>query len=128
MQWRIGLIVAALAIGACEGSGGGGPTAPPEIPERAPRVVVTPSSASTQVGDTVQFVATAFDRDGNVLGSTVIWQSTNTSISEISQSGLARAKGVGRSVIQASMAGVIGSAQLIVTDAEGRVKASRTGN
>ncbi|MGH7543158.1 MAG: hypothetical protein ACREK7_04395, partial [Gemmatimonadota bacterium] len=118
MQWKIGLITAALSIGACEGSGGGGgPTDLPEISEPAAvaRIEVTPQRATTLVGGTVQFAATAFDRHGNALGRAVIWQAMNVSVTDISQGGLAHAKGVGTSAVRASVGDVIGFAQLDVT-------------
>ena len=119
MHWRIGLITAVLSIGACEGSGGsGGPTAPPDISQLAAvaRVVVTPREGATQVGSTLQFIATAFDRDGNILGRAVTWQVTNGSVADISEGGLARGKRVGTSAIRASVGDVSGSARLSVVD------------
>ncbi|MGH7572318.1 MAG: hypothetical protein ACREMK_10800 [Gemmatimonadota bacterium] len=119
MQWRIGLMTAALSISACSGSGGnGGPTAVPDIPEAAvvARIEVTPQSGVTEVGGTVHFIATAFDRDGNVLGVGVIWQSMNASVGDITQNGLALGKATGTTAIRASVGNVIGSAQLSVND------------
>ena len=117
MQWRIGLITAVLSIGACEGSGGGGgPTAPADLPEPAAvaKVEVTPREGATLVGGTVQFVATAFDRDGNVLARATTWEAMNTSVADISEAGLARGKVVGSSAIRASVGNVSGSARLDV--------------
>lgn len=117
MQWKIGLIMAALTIAACEGSSmGGGPTGPADIPEpvAVARIEVTPREGATRVGGTVLFIATAFDREGNVLARGVIWQAMDTSVADISEGGLARGKGVGSSGIRASVGNVSGSARLDV--------------
>lgn len=118
MQWRIGLIVAALAVGACEGSErGGSPIGPAELPENVAvsRVELTPRSGATTVGGTVKFTATAVDEHGNVLaGRTVTWEAVNPSVAAISRGGLVRGLANGTSQIQASVEGVTAFAQFEV--------------
>src|SRR5229473_1550346 len=55
-------------------------------------VAVAPTTASSPVGGTVQFVAVPLDSTGTVLGGrVVVWSSSNTSVATVDNSGLATA-------------------------------------
>ncbi len=118
MQWRIGLIVAALVLGACEGSeGGGSPMGSAEPPALVPvsQVELTPQSGATTIGGTIQFTVTALDEHGNVLaGRAVTWEAMNSSVAAISRGGLVRGLANGTSQIRASVEGVTAFARFEV--------------
>jgi hypothetical protein len=80
-------------------------------------VVVTPASPTLDaVGATQQFSAMAQDASGNeVTGFTASWSSSATTVATISASGLATAVDDGTTTITATMEGVEGTANLIVS-------------
>ena len=80
-------------------------------------VVVTPATPTLNaVGATQQFSATAQDASGNqVTGVTATWSSSATTVATISASGLATAMGDGTTAITATIEGVEGQADLIVS-------------
>ena len=79
------------------------------------RVVVSPSSASIKKGQTRQFSASAFDAQGHVLtGRPVAWSSSDTKVATISNAGVATGKSGGTATITATVAGIGGTATLIV--------------
>jgi uncharacterized protein YjdB len=89
-------------------------SAPAPIPVAV--VSVTPSSASLQVGATVQLSATTRDSNNNVLTGRVIgWSSGNSAIATVSSSGLVTAKGAGSVSIAAASEGQTGSATITVS-------------
>src|SRR5207244_2307372 len=74
-------------------------------------VSVSPASASVSVGQTVQFVATPKDANGNALtGRTVTWGSSNSSVATVSGGGLASGVATGSATITATSGGRSGSA------------------
>ena len=79
-------------------------------------VSLSPASASVSVGQTVQFVATPKDANGNALtGRTVTWGSSNSSVATVSGSGLASGAAAGSATITATSEGKNGSATITVT-------------
>lgn len=80
-------------------------------------VTVTPAAVTlTAVHDTVRFVATVVDQHGNpVPAPAVSWTSDAESVATVDAQGLARALAAGTTRIQATVAGVNGSATLQVS-------------
>ena len=78
-------------------------------------VTVSPSSATKNVGDVVQFAATTKDANGNVLtGRTITWSSTNTAVVTVSATGSAKAVGAGSAAVVATSEGKSGQAGVTV--------------
>ena len=79
-------------------------------------VEVAPTSATIQVGATVQLTATLKDADGNVLtGRTVAWSTSNSTLATVDASGLVTGKAAGGPVtITATSEGKSGSAGVTV--------------
>lgn len=71
-------------------------------------ITITPTSATTSVGGTQQFMAQAYYSNGSVQDGTslVTWASSNTSVATIIAGGLATGVAVGTTTITASSAGV----------------------
>ena len=81
-------------------------------------VTITPSTATTSVGETFHFTAQAYYSNGSVQDGTslVTWASSNTSVATIVAGGLATSVGAGTTSITAAAAGTPGaSATLTVT-------------
>jgi hypothetical protein len=101
----LGLIV---LIGACSGS-----TAEP-TPTVA-SVEVSPTSASPQIGQTVQLSAAVKDAAGNLMqGQSVTWSSSVASVASVSSAGLVTAAALGSATITGSAGGRTGSAAITV--------------
>ncbi|HEX8710071.1 MAG TPA: Calx-beta domain-containing protein, partial [Pyrinomonadaceae bacterium] len=80
------------------------------------RVEVTPSPATIPVGGSQQFTARGFDQFGNeITGLAFVWESSNTAVATVDQSGLATAIAQGQAIIKATSQGVSGTATLNVT-------------
>jgi len=83
-------------------------------------VEVTPTSATIQVGQTVQLTAAPKDSNGNPLaGRTVTWSTDNASAATVSSSGLVTGVGVGSATITATSEGKSGGATVTVTSGSG---------
>jgi uncharacterized protein YjdB len=92
------------------------PPPPPPPPAPVASVTVAPSTASVQVGSTVQLAATLRDASGNVLtGRTTTWSSANTGIATVSGTGLVTGQGAGPVNVSATSEGRSGSAAITVT-------------
>ena len=80
-------------------------------------ISVTPPAASTTVGTTAQFKATATYSDNSTtdVTSTATWTSATTTVATINSSGVATPISAGSSVITAALSGVQGTATLTVT-------------
>src|SRR5213594_3383681 len=79
-------------------------------------VTVSPSTASLQVGQTVQLTATPKDASGNPLsGRTVSWGSSNTAVATVTASGLVTGKAAGTATITATSEGKSGPSTITVT-------------
>jgi hypothetical protein len=91
----------------------------PGAPKSLVSIAVTPANPSIAKGATQQFTATGTYSDGSTqnLTNSVSWTSSNTSLSTISNTGLASGVGPGSSTIQATSGSVTGSTTLTVTTA-----------
>jgi hypothetical protein len=91
----------------------------PGAPKSLVSIAVTPANPSIAKGATQQFTATGTYSDGSTqnLTNSVSWTSSNTSLSTISNTGLASGVGPGSSTIQATSGSVTGSTTLNVTAA-----------
>ncbi len=79
-------------------------------------VEVTPTSATIQVGQTVQLTATPKDSNGNPLaGRTVTWSSDNTGVASVSGSGLVTGLSAGSATITGTSEGKSGTSAISVT-------------
>jgi uncharacterized protein YjdB len=88
--------------------------APAPVPVSS--VVVSPTSASLQVGAKQQLSAATRDANGNALtGRSVSWNTSNSAIATVSQSGLVTAVAAGTVSINASSEGQSGSSSITVT-------------
>ena len=104
----------------CGGSGGsadGGSTPSPGVSITVNSVSLTPLVASTQVGQTQQYTATARDVNGNVVPNVIVtWMSDNLAVASINSAGLASGLAPGTAAITASAGGATSpGAQLAVT-------------
>ena len=106
-----------LIVVACGGKDS--PTKPVIIPPPSvATVIVSPTSANLQVGETQRFTATARTSDGSsVSGTTISWTSSNTAVVSISNQGLATAVGIGTVIIRAVADGVTSSPVMITVTA-----------
>lgn len=78
-------------------------------------VEVSPTSASPQVGETVQLSATVKDATGNILsGQSVSWSSSAASVASVSNSGLVTANALGTATITAASGNKSGVATITV--------------
>src|SRR5207249_12308173 len=81
------------------------------------RVIVTPPSGTTPVGQTVQLTATPEDAAGKALsGRAVIWSSSQSSVAGVDANGLVTALATGSATITATREGQSGSATVTETD------------
>ena len=116
------------------GGGGGGSTGPDDGPDdtsgAVASVAVSPdTAAAATIGGTVQFRATAKDRQGNtVSGVSFSWSSSATEVATVSGQGLATARENGAAVVRASTSGVTGSSYLTVRAGELAWKRISSGN
>jgi uncharacterized protein (TIGR03437 family) len=80
------------------------------------RVDVTPNPATIPTSGTQQFIAHGFDQFGNeITGLTFTFESTDTTVATIDQSGLANGLRQGQTTIKATSGGATGTATLSVT-------------
>ena len=78
-------------------------------------VQITPSPASTIVGQTVTLTATTRDALGNTLGGRIVgWSSSNTAVATVNANGLVTGVASGTATITASSEGVSGTTALTV--------------
>jgi hypothetical protein len=94
----------------------------------AASVTIAPSIASLAVGDTVQFVARAFDSNGSELAdSPITWSSSDESIATIRGGGLATMVGAGTVFISARVGAVASSLKLSVLQPSLTIAVAGTG-
>ena len=87
--------ILALSLVSCGGSSEPGPV--------IDRIEVTPSTASREVGETLQLSAAVKDAAGVLLsGFAVTWSSSAVSVASVSSSGLVTAVGIGTAIISAT--------------------------
>ncbi len=105
-------VSAALFLGALLSSCGGGTSEPAVV---VATVEVSPTTASKQVGETVQLSATVKDAAGSILsGQSVTWSSSAASVASVSSSGLVTAATLGTAVITAASGSKSGIATINV--------------
>ena len=122
-QLRIFLLAAAVLAGMIWASGcGDGATeppvpVPPPAPPRPTTVSVTPGTAQlAALGATVQLAAQVHDQNGQVMvGPTVTWASSATSVATVSSGGLVTAAGNGTASVTATVGSASGTAEITVT-------------
>ena len=83
----------------------------------AASIVISPTSASGQPGDSVQFTATAYDRRGGALTGRILWTSSATAVVTVDSTGLAKLVAAGTARVTATYAGKSASATVSVTAA-----------
>src|SRR5881628_1647026 len=96
--------------------GKSGPSTITVTPVPVASVTVSPSTASVQVGQTVQLTATPKDASGNPLsGRPVSWGSSNTAVATVSGSGVVTGVTAGAATITATSEGQSGTATITVS-------------
>ena len=114
------LLPVTLGLPGSKGWGCGGPTEPDNTEQIATFLVVTPESATVQLGQTVDFNASIRDQDGGIIQGSVQWSSASTSVATVTAtSGTATGRNVGTTAIRADYAGIRGVAQLTVVGVAG---------
>lgn len=79
-------------------------------------LVLTQSSATVTVGDTLRITATLYDADGNVLsGRSVSWSSVDTTVATVDADGLVTGVAEGTTTVAATSEGISASASITVT-------------
>jgi len=123
--------IAALLLSlACGGDGASDPGArTPDPPARVPvptRVEVTaPDSSLTSLEVEIAATARVFDElNAQMSGVSVTWSSSAPAVATVTSTGTVRSKGVGNTVIQASVGSLQASFPLTVTQVPARVVAS----
>jgi beta-lactamase superfamily II metal-dependent hydrolase len=79
-------------------------------------VTVTPGTAETAIGGTVQFSASATDAWGDPVAAAFAWSSSDAAIATVSTGGLATGAAGGTVQVRATAGGVTGEATLRVAD------------
>lgn len=80
-------------------------------------IVITPESASVEVGETQQFTATVYDQRGDVMqGETITWSSDDESVANVNASGLATSVNEGTAAISANAGSVSHAATVTVSN------------
>jgi uncharacterized protein YjdB len=95
----------------------GGMSSTVEVVVRIPvaSVVVSPGSATLNLGETTQFQAAAYDADGSVLqGREIVWESNNPAVATVDGSGRVTSASVGSVTITATAEGRAGAATVSV--------------
>ncbi|HWZ57436.1 MAG TPA: Ig-like domain-containing protein [Gemmatimonadaceae bacterium] len=106
-----GLIGLALVFG-CGGSGDNSPTGSGGLS----KILLTPSTDTIQIGDTVTIAAQPQSANGSpIAGVTLFWSTSAAGIATVNQSGHVTAVDSGTAVIAASASGVSASATIVVT-------------
>ena len=92
------------------------------VAQEVSAVAVTLPADSLEVGDTLRVVAVATDANGHAVEeASFAWSSSDASVVDVDESGLATAVAVGTAVVTAASSGVSGSAELVVIPAVGAV-------
>ena len=87
-----------------------------EPPPVVARIVLSPSKATIEKGNTQLFTAMAFTSDNKEIpGISFIWTSNNTSVATVGPSGLATAIEAGTAIVEAKAEGISDTATLTVT-------------
>ncbi|MDT8383490.1 MAG: Ig-like domain-containing protein [Gammaproteobacteria bacterium] len=112
-----------LLLAACSGGGGGGDggsSSPTSLPSSLTRIDITPSQPSLAKGTALSLTATGIysDNTTRVLNGEVSWQSSDTTIATIDDSGKIAAVDAGTVTIDASLGSVSAQIELDVKAAE----------
>ena len=92
------------------------------VAQEVSAVAVTLPADSLEVGDTLRVVAAATDANGHAVEeASFAWSSSDASVVDVDESGLATAVAVGTAVVTAASSGVSGSAELVVIPVVGAV-------
>jgi uncharacterized repeat protein (TIGR01451 family) len=110
----------------------GGPFSPGTRVNGAPfavntvtRIEVSPATATIDAGAKQQFTATAYDANNNVVSGVIfLWQSSNTAVATIDQTGLATAISAGTTQIRASARGIQSAPAILTVRAVERILTS----
>ncbi len=113
---RIAAVLVLIGLSACSDSGGGFQV-PGASPGAVSAVAVSPSSASIEVGLTVQMTATLIDGQGNEASGDVSWTSSNLTVASVDSEGLVTGLVAGASTITATNNTTSGGATVTVVDA-----------
>jgi len=84
-------------------------------------VVISPSAITLDIGDSREFIATAYDAEGDMISETLVtWSCDDETIGTINADGLFVAKAAGTTTITASVEGIseIGTAEVTVRSDE----------
>jgi len=112
---RISAVVALIGLTACSDSGGG-VLVPGGSPGAVAAIAVSPSSATIQVGLTVQMTATLLDGAGNEVSGDVTWTSSNLVVASVDSGGLVRGLVAGASTITATVNTISGGATVTIVN------------
>ena len=113
---RISAVVALIGLTACTDSGTGFQI-PGASPGAVAGVIVSPSSASIEVGLTVQMTATLVDGAGNEVSGEVSWTSSDLNVATVDSEGLVEGLVAGASTITAAINTISGGATVTVVNA-----------
>jgi uncharacterized protein YjdB len=107
-QIRAGLVLVAMATGACSNGSNIGPS-------RVVSVRVVPDSVSLAAGDTVRAAAFPLDADTAFLPhASVSWSTESAAVATVSPSGLVTAVAPGSTMIDATASGIVGRMIVVV--------------
>ncbi len=112
---RISAVVALTGLMACSPSDGG-ILIPVPGPGAVAAVIVSPSSASVEVGLTLQMTAKLVDGAGKEVSGDASWASSNSNLASVSAEGLVMAVAVGAVIITATAGTVSRGATVTVVD------------
>ena len=115
---RLSAMVAAVALAAGCGDGGGEPPTAPD-PPRPTTLTVSPATVELgALSATAQLSAEVRDQNGNAMtGAAVAWASSNASVATVDASGLVTAVGNGMASVTATSGGASGAAVVTVMQA-----------
>ncbi|MHB8157075.1 MAG: stalk domain-containing protein [Desulfocucumaceae bacterium] len=79
-------------------------------------IKVSPATATVIVGNTQQYTAAGFQKDGTTadISATAVWSSNNTGVATVSASGLVTGEAAGNAVVTAALQGAKGTAAVAV--------------
>lgn len=112
---RISAVVALIGFTACSDTGGG-VLVPGSSPGAVAAIAVSPSSASIQVGLTVQMTATLLDGVGNEVSGNVSWTSSDLNVAAVDSEGLVTGLVAGAATITGTINTISDGATVTVVD------------
>ncbi len=115
IAFRISAVVALTGLTTCSPSDGG-ILVPGSGPGAVVAILVSPSSASVEVGLTLQMTARLVDGVGKEVPGNVSWASSNSNVASVSDEGLVMAVVVGAVTITATAGAASRGATVTVVD------------